>query len=267
MAYLQMKTYSETLRTKTEVNVILPTPLTSLTKETVSFPYYDRSNNIPVLYLFHGTFGEAADWMRFSMIETFAQDYNIAVVMPSVGNSCFRDMPRGGPKYYTYVTEELPKIINWTFPVSTKREDTFIAGLSMGGSGAFKVGMSRPDQYGYVASLSGGFGEIYKRLEADSESPWSLAFEPGVDTRGTRDDFYWLASQVVSKADCPRFYMCCGTEDFVYPANCEFRKHLDSIGFKYDYHETPGDHNWMYWNDEIQRVFEWLPIKKRADYK
>ena len=71
-------------------------------------------------------------------------------------------------------------------------------------------------------------------------------------------------SQLVEKKiDYPKFYMCCGTEDFVYPSNTQFKEHLDRIGFRYDYHEQPGVHNWDFWDDEIQRILEWLPLQHR----
>jgi len=264
MALLHVKTYSKMLRTKTDIQVILPTPRTTETGGEGAFRYYDSSNPCPVLYLLHGTFGDSGDWMRFSMIEAYAQEYNLAVVMPEAANSIYRDMPRGGPRYYSYLTEELPEMIRWMFPVSEKREETFVAGLSMGGNGAFKIGMSKQEMFGYVACLSGGFGEIFERVNADPESPWSMAFERGESIEGTADDLNWLSSQLIDKKiDYPKLYMCCGTEDFLYEENCKFRKHLDSIGFKYDYHEQPGIHDWIFWNDEIKRVLEWLPVKKK----
>ncbi|MGI6005724.1 MAG: alpha/beta hydrolase [Christensenellales bacterium] len=277
MAFLQLKTFSRALRQKTDVQVILPTPLTSEIMDgamaaqferspgsvSKGLDYYSDALKCPVLYLLHGTYGDDGDWMRFSRIESYAQNYNVAVVMPDAQNSCYRNMPRGGPAYYTYFTEELPKMIKWMFPVSDRREDTFIAGLSMGGSGAFKLGMSKPEMYGYVASLSGGFNNLMERA-ASNDSVWSMAFKPGEKTKGTIDDPFWLASHLVEKKiDYPKFYMCCGTEDFVYPSNLEMKKHLDDIGFNYVYHQQPGAHNWDFWDDEIQRILKWLPIERR----
>jgi len=271
MAFIQLKTFSKALKTKTDIQIILPTPLTGgamkkvikgefENKELKELDYYSSSHKCPVLYLLHGTFGDDGDWMRFSRIESYAQNYNIAVVMPDGENSCYRNMGRGGPAYYEYLTEELPEMMKWMFPISDKREDTFIAGLSMGGSGAFSVGMSRPDLYGYVASLSGGFD-----MELNKEGDvWSMAFEPGEIIKNTKEDHRWLAKKIIDdKIDYPEFYMCCGTEDFIYKNNVEFKKYLDEIGFENKYHEQPGVHNWDFWDDEIQRVLEWLPIERR----
>jgi S-formylglutathione hydrolase FrmB len=266
MAFIRLKTYAETLRTRANINVILPTPLTSgWTGGTANpFPYYASSLRCPVLYLLHGTYGDEDDWMRFSRIESYAQLYNLAVVMPAAANSWFNNMPQGGPAYYDYLTGELPKIINWTFPVSPERKDTFIAGLSMGGSGAFKLAMTRPDLYGYAAMMSAGLLDLEARLN-EGDTPWNLAFKPGEKIRETANDPYWLAEEIVKQGtDYPGLYICCGTEDFLYQDNLKFREHLDKIGFKYTWHEQRGGHDFEFWDAEIQRILEWLPIKKRS---
>jgi len=267
MALVQVKTFSETLRTKTDILVILPTPLTGdlLLEPAARFPYYSGEIPVPVLYLLHGTYGDESDWIRFSRIEGYAQEYNLAVVMPCGGNSWYNNMPNGGPAYYDYIAKELPQMINWMFPVSGKREDTFIAGLSMGGSGAFKLAMTNPRQYSHAAVLSGSFGNLDDRIKKGN-SVWSLAFEPGKSTKGADNDPYFLAGEIIrKKIDYPELYICCGTGDFLYGENCEFRKHLDELGFRYQYHEQPGSHDFNFWDDEIKRIFAWLPIKKRSE--
>jgi len=269
MALVQVKTFSEALRTKTDIQVILPTPLTGDVLQGLEgrYPYYSREIPVPVLYLLHGTYGDSGDWMRFSRIESYAQEYNLAVVMPSGGNSWYNNMPSGGPAYYDYISKELPQMIGWMFPVSNKREDTFIAGLSMGGSGAFKLAMTKPEQYSHAAVLSGGFGNLDERM-ARGDTVWSSAFESGKSTKGTGNDPYYLAEEIIrKKTKYPELYICCGTGDFLYQENCEFRKHLDKLGFRYQYHEQQGIHDFNFWDDEIKRVLAWLPIKKRSEVR
>jgi len=41
----------------------------------------------------------------------------------------------------------------------------------------------------------------------------------------------------------------------------KFKKHLDKIGMRYTYHEQPGVHDWDFWDDEIIRILDWLPLK------
>ena len=117
--------------------------------------------------------------------------------------------------------------------------------------------------YGCVASLSGGFLQAQENVD-NGDCVWAPAFAPDEQTEGTIDDNCWLASQLVEKKiDYPKFYMSCGTEDYIYPKNTELKEHLDRIGFRYDYHEQPGVHNWDFWDGEILRVLEWLPLQHR----
>lgn len=116
--------YSESLRMTTQLKVIFP----------------DRSNDVTpvilgepsVLYLLHGLAGNAAEWPRFSKIEYYAKKYNLIVVMPEVQRSFYMDTAYG-PKYFTYVSGELPDICNAWFKLPKEREKTFVAGESMGG--------------------------------------------------------------------------------------------------------------------------------------
>ena len=92
------------------------------------------SKKFPVLWLLHGGGGYHGDWIRFSEIEKYSNMYGVAVVMPDAQNSSYTDM-EFGPKWLTYFTEELPKYIYSHFPISDKREDNFVSGMSMGGLG------------------------------------------------------------------------------------------------------------------------------------
>ncbi len=262
MAFIELKTYSATLHTKTGINVILPTPLAGEVRESC-FGCYNTPRKFPVLYLLHGTYGDEADYTRFSRIESYAQEYYVAVVMMSTENGCYRDMPRGGPEYEQYVTRELPKMMQWMFPISDRREENFLCGLSMGGTGAFKLGMKHPELYGHVACMSSNF-DGWQDCADNGDTVWSMAFAQGERLKGTGEDMYHLAEQAVkSGVTLPELYVCVGKEDFLYQSNIDFKKHMDTIGMRYVYHEQPGIHNWDFWDDELRRILAWLPIERR----
>ena len=83
-----------------------------------------------------------------------ADEMGIAVVMPNGHLSFYTDMHVGMP-YFTFITKELPAICRSFFPnMSDKREDTFVAGLSMGGYGALKCGLRAPEVFSHAAALS-----------------------------------------------------------------------------------------------------------------
>ena len=109
----------------------------------------------PVLYLLHGTSHDFSHFLRYTSIERYAADRKIAVVTPSAQLSGYADMAHGEP-FFTYLTEEVPEIVKNLYPVSRKREDTFVAGVSMGGYGAAKVGLTYPDRFAAIGALSNG---------------------------------------------------------------------------------------------------------------
>ena len=264
MAILNFKVKSECLGSKSDVVVILPTPTVEKMRAMPNYGFYQQGKKYQTLYLYHGTTGDCADWIRFSRIESYAQEHMLAVIMPSVQNSNFHNIV-GSYRYFDYVCDELPAIMNWTFPLSRKRENTFIAGLSMGGSGVFKCGMARPERFGAIASLSGGF-HIYEMIEkgcGEGDIPWAASYEPGEKLTGTCEDPFYQAEQIVKAGtDYPDLYLCCGTDDKIcYQSNLMFKRHLDKIGMRYTYHEQPGGHDWDFWDDEIKRVLSWLPLK------
>lgn len=261
MAILQFKVKSQELESKSDVIVILPTPTVEDMKKLPGYGFYDDSKRYQVLYLYHGTTGDCWDWIRFGRIEKYAEEHCLAVVMPTVLNSNFHNIP-DSYSYYNYVAYELPRIISWTFPVSRRREDTFIAGLSMGGSGVFKVAMDNPQDYAAVACLSAAW-QIPEWIDTKRMKPWAANYGPDQVLKGTKEDPYWQSEQVMEKGiDHPDLYLCCGTEDeLCYGSNQEFRAHLDKIGMKYTYHEQPGAHEWDFWDSEIRRILDWLPLK------
>ena len=261
MAILQYKIKSEELDTKKDVVVILPTKSIEDMRKMPDYGFYRPDKCYQVLYLYHGTTGDCWDWLRFSRIEKYAQDHCLAVVMPSVCNSNFHNIPNSYP-WFDYAAKELPKIISWTFPVSQRREDTFIAGLSMGGSGAFKIAMANPQRYGAVACLSGGF-QLALWIEKERKAPWAAAYGSEETLQGTMEDPFWQAEQVLTKGSVlPKLYIGCGTEDLLcYECNQQFHEHLEKIGFPHTYHLQPGGHDWDLWDSEIRLVLDWLPLK------
>src|SRR5262245_52048408 len=123
MALLTCHVYSEALEVKTTISIVLPRT---------------TKGEAPVLYLLHGRTDDHTSWQRYTSIERYAEAAGLAVVMPSAHNSFYADEVRGHP-YWTYVSEELPSIVQSLFRVSDRPEDTFVAGLSMGGYGALKL--------------------------------------------------------------------------------------------------------------------------------
>ncbi len=259
MALINCDFSSESLGLACSMTVILPQNTTT----QIGMTGVAIKKKHPVLYLLHGMSDDHTIWLRRTSIERYVASMGLAVVMPAVHRSFYTDMA-SGPKYWTFLSEELPKIVQSFFPISDKRQDTFAAGLSMGGYGAFKLGLRQPERFAAVASLSGALdvASLYGRWGKPKSQESASIF--GEKLNNTDNDLVYLSAKLAkSTKPKPMFYQCCGTEDFLYGDNVKFRDHLQKLGtFKLHYDEGPGVHEWGFWDANIQKVLKWLPLKK-----
>jgi putative tributyrin esterase len=215
-----------------------------------------KGGNLPVLYLLHGLSDDHTAWCRNTSIERYVEQKELAVVMPAANRSFYTDMKFGYP-YGTFISEELPKIVRLFFHVSDRREDTFIAGLSMGGYGALKMALVHPGQYAAAASLSGAV-DMAAVPGLDDSIELELIFKDKYKLAGSDDDLFYLARKTCELPVKPKIYQCCGTDDFLYAANIKFRDFMNGLSFDFIYEEEPGTHEWGYWDKKIQKVLAWL---------
>jgi len=159
-------------------------------------------------------------------------------------------------------------VVHSLFPLSSDRKDNFVAGLSMGGYGAFKLAFTYPERFAAAASLSGGLDLSYSvradnpRNDESRLAEFRTIFGDLSKVQGSKHDLIALARKVARRPVKPRLYQCCGTEDFIYPDNVRFRKAISKLPLDLTYEEGPGEHNWAYWDRMIQRVLEWMFPKK-----
>ena len=266
MAFIQCDFASDALGFAHSMNVILPQKSSS----QIGMDTAAGEGKHPTLYLLHGLSDDHTIWMRRTSIERYASAYGIAVGMPAGHRSFYTDMHQGG-KYWTFVSEELPAIARSFFPLSDKREDNFVAGLSMGGYGAMKLGLRKPEMFAAAASLSGvmDIKSWIEEMDVEDEkrsAEFLRVFGPKGSEQRTHGDLFEAAKDVLaSDGPKPMLYQACGTEDFLYDHNTRFRDHLKTIGYDAVYEEDEGfGHSWDYWDMVIQRVLKWLPLKANA---
>jgi len=240
MALMHVDFSSSVLGMCVQMDVIIPQKPTGMIGVTDAV----RDGKYPTLYLLHGM-----------------TEKGIAVVMPCVHLSWYTDM-HVGLKYWTYISEELPAICRQFFPnMSDKREDTWAAGLSMGGYGALKLGLRASDTFSKVVSLSGGLDVVaLTEKKMISQTPyWESVFGPTEKVKGSFNDLFAAAEELkASGKKLPDVYMWCGTSDFLYDQNVRMREHLKKLGYNLTYTESPGDHQWKYWDEHIQPALNWL---------
>lgn len=241
MALIQMNFHSQVLDKGTNVNIILPE---------------NRDNDkLQVLYLLHGHSGDYSNWVRFSNIEKYVSGKQVMVIMPSAYNVYYTDA-KNWVKSFSFLTKELPAIMNKTFNLNVPRERTYIAGLSMGGYGALKALFTYPESYSKAASFSGALDvkSMRKRLSPDRIVLIDTIFGDKIEPE---NDLFELTKSFSHQAD---IYISCGTEDFLFQDNQKFVNHLNDLKIKHTYITRPGTHNWEFWDEEVKTAIEFFKI-------
>lgn len=251
MALLTCNYYSETLRLQTGL--------------TVAFPDNARLGELPVVYLLHGLSDNCSNWQRGVPVERYALKHRVAVVMPEVQRSWYTDMALG-LDYFTYIHRELPEFCERLLGVSRKREQNYVMGLSMGGYGALKCALTQPFCYAGAASFSGSLSmqrrQDKMRADPDSLREWH-AVTGSENELGAVVDLFALTRTAAAQPALPALYLTCGTEDFLYECNQQYRACMDEAGVAYRYEEWEGAHTWEFWQQSLEKAFaHFFPANK-----
>ena len=256
MAIIQANFVSKSLLRTVPIQVILP-----VDKFSMSGAPEKEQKPFKTLYLLHGLLGNYTDWVSGTRIQRWAEERDLCVVMPSGDNAFYLDIEPSHNFYGRFIGEELVEITRKMFPLSHKREDTFIAGLSMGGFGAIRNGLKYHETFGYIAGLSSaihilepGAQHIDVAMEESSFGPLEEA------ARSDKNPRVLIDQLAASGADKPKIYMACGLEDGLLGVNRTYRDLFREKGFDLTYYEGPGGHEWDFWDQEIRKVLDWLPL-------
>lgn len=264
MAHLRCDFHSDVLGLSTSMTVLLPQRTTTQIGMSGSRDDDGGAGDVPVLYLLHGLSDDDTIWLRRTSIERYVAPLRLAVVMPQVHRSFYTDQEYGGP-YWTFLSEELPSLVGEFFRLSQRREDTFVAGLSMGGYGAFRWALRNPERFAAAASLSGALDLALRRDQpARPEDPrqYERLFGDRSLT-GTDDDLLSLIERA-DPAALPQLFVCCGTEDELIADNRTFVEACAAADISVTAEFAPAEHAWDYWDTAIQDVLAWLPLRGRV---
>ena len=257
MAHLRIDFFSDALALSTSMTVLLPQRTTT----QIGMAGATTDGPPPVLYLLHGLSDDDTIWLRRTSIERYVAPLGLAVVMPQVHRSFYADEHYGG-RYWTFLSEELPELVGSWFRVSQQREDTFVAGLSMGGYGALKWGLRQPERFAAAASLSGALhvGGVH-RGPVRAEDPRIIDRIYGDRSpAGSDDDLLALVSRA-DPAAVPALFVCCGEQDELIDGNRGFVEACATASLPVTASFGPGEHDWAYWDATIQDVLAWLPLR------
>lgn len=265
MALVTIDFMSKSLMRNVTVNAIVPF-------DKLEFPgtYVREKKPFKTLILLHGILGNCNDWICNTRIRLWAEEKNLAVIMPSGENHFYVDCKANGERFSEFIGKELPEKMRELFHLSDKREDTFIAGLSMGGYGAIINGLKYNETFGYIAGLSSGLilDTILYPPEKNfasmlfGDSFFTTIFGKPEEIKGSDKDYKALILNLKEqKAPIPKIYLCCGLDDGLLPANRDYANYLKENGVDYTYEEGPGGHEWNFWDTYIKKILDWLPLE------
>ena len=257
---------SHKLGKQTSVSVILPTY--SIEDGMSEIENYHKPNvKFQVIYLLHGGFGDHQDYVKFTNIVRYAEENKVAVVMPSGYNSFYHDSNTGiaPAKYWEYVFEELPELMEAYFPISNYKEDKFVAGLSMGGHGTMKMLIHGTDRFAAGLMMSGVFMDMKASLFADIGS----LHEKTDELVNENMDFYQMAKDKATEGNLPKLYITCGDQDFLLQAVRKSYGLLKDYGYPVYYKEVEGfGHEWDFWDQSLKEaIYEVLPLERKPLFK
>lgn len=257
MALMHVDFFSDVLGMCVNMDVIIP----QRTKGQIGMEGVASDGPYKTMYLLHGMSDDQTIWQRRTSIERYVSKLGLAVVMPTTHLAFYTDTAYG-MRYWTFISEELPRICREFFPrMSDKREDTLAAGLSMGGYGAWKLGLGAGGTFGAAAALSGALdlAEDFRRNQGGERGAMFRGIFGDLEqVKGSQNDLFALAERLVKeKRELPRLYAWCGTEDFLYQDNLRAWAHVKKLGYDLTCGESAGDHQWKYWDEKIQDVLRW----------
>jgi S-formylglutathione hydrolase FrmB len=281
LSVVKLNILSRTLGMQTNITVILPSFSFADMMNGRNETYYVPGMKYQTLYLLHGGSGDDSDYVNFSNIVRYADEHKLAVVMPADYNAFYSDSV-AGTLYWEYVSEELPNICQTMFPLSAKREDNYVAGLSMGGHGAMKMGVMKCEKFSAVLCMSGAaidpesIQEFNKSLNPETKGSKSMPF-PNLEVifgdldkfKGSVNDVYHYAKlNVEQKKQLPKFFFTVGDKDFALGNVKQAYEYLTELGYDAHFELVPNyAHEWDFWDLSLRKAIkEWLPIRHTVIY-
>lgn len=207
----------------------------------------------PVFYLLHGLSDDHTIWRRHTRIEWYVRTLPLIVVMPDGFRGFYTDQ-HNGPAYARYMLEDVIGFAERTFPAARRRAGRCIGGLSMGGYGSLRLALARPDLFASATSHSGAYlSTRYVPLSSGTDAERQRIFGP--HPKGSPHDLEaWVRKQRRRGARWPKLRIDCGTEDSLLACNREFHAFLTRMRVPHEYAESPGGHDWDYWDRQVREA-------------
>lgn len=263
MALIQANFTSMCLKRTVQFSAILPVESMSPLCPPPKMP-------LKTLYLLHGYTGSSMDWFTMSALGEVAATNGLAIIMPDAENHFYVDDLNRGDMYGAFIGSEIVDFTRKMFPLSAKREDTIIGGISMGGYGALRNGFKYNDVFGHIIAISPAI--VSQELQNATDEPNHVGATRGFfesvfgDLHKVADsdmDLHWLVNKLhADKTIFPEIYHACGSNDILVHESRRLNDLLDALGIVHTYEEGPGTHDALFFDPHLRHALEMLDIDR-----
>lgn len=225
--------------------------------------YHHTQERYTTIYLLHGFGGNHTDWVKYSGLVKYLNDYSYLVICPDGKNGWYTNSVDKKKNYEDYILTDLIPFVEKKYRTLSTRHGRVIAGLSMGGYGALKFAVKYPARFIFAGSFSGAlYVPLGSRPDSkDISQSLKAAFGEEKSEQWTKNDPFTLLDDITNVGGLPYLYISTGKEDNlprIVENNRALVEKLRSRGASYEYHETSGGHNWIYWDKEIRNFLRRL---------
>jgi putative tributyrin esterase len=245
---------SNALKKRADITVFTPLPASVRDFDSLNSIFDILPQNIPIVILLHGVYGSHWAWAAKGNVHKTAQKLMkkgtikpMILVMPSDG--LFGDgsayVPHKTENYEKWIVEDVIEVVKEQFPMVTNNSPIFIAGLSMGGFGAMRLGAKYPSVFSAFSGLSSitHFQQLEKFV-----SDFQALKNEALEQDGLLDFL------IKNKNILPPFRFDCGRDDVLIEENRALHKALIINEIPHIYEEFSGSHSWDYWSKNIEKT-------------
>lgn len=214
-----------------------------------------KTAKYPVVFLLHGHSADYKSWSKLADLQSLSNQYGFIIVCPDgLKKSWYLNSPNKDSVQYEsfFIKELLPKIAS-TYPTDPSKY--FVTGASMGGFGAMNFFLTYPSLFLSAGSTSGVLN-----LRHSGFKKTTVAYLLGEYSEENKlfDDYSPLNKLKLIEGLNKTFIFDCGTEDYLYKANNQFRQQCDALKIKATYVTQPGAHTGGYWSKTIHQHFRFF---------
>jgi enterochelin esterase-like enzyme len=233
-------------------------------------PDYETSHrSYPVLYLLHGSGDDQTGWIQFGEVLRIADKAILEgtatpmiIVMPDAytGQRGYFNNMKGDWRYEDFFFTEFLPYVEKTYRIKSEKRFRAIAGLSMGGGGAFIYALHHPELFSSACPLSADVGpltikEFKKEIEKNIESYSDTAIRSYYEYHSVLS----LINQVsIDKKNAVRWFIDCGDDDYLYEGNSLAHIAMQKKEIRHEFRIRDGKHNWTYWRESLPTVLSFI---------